>query len=625
MRVQLLVFMLIIGVLCFVALPVVEAVTITIDGTTTFNSGGFESDTVGKLPSNTTVGTWVNFGNYQGSTTYNKVVDDATPGAMEGTKYIYELFPYAAVYGFIESTLSSPATSGENVVAEYSLYIRSIGGDSWSLDTSKLGVNFLRTGTSTAAPTDEITYIRFGFPGCDLVTGSYVNTNGMAANEIVVAGYYGGGWHNVQAGDANMYITTDEWHSMKLDLVVGGTYTLTIDDLASDPMTVYQTFDVRGMAFFGEGSAVSAYIDAREVMDTTWLTGWDYRRQITIDHTKVDENLTNFPALVRLSSDNFNFDLARADGYDVRFTAGTNSAELLAFERELHDATSKEAVYWVKVPVVDNAIDTTIYLYFGNSAAVNAASSAAVWSSKYAGVWHLGDMNGVTQNDSGSGGNDGNIPYALDAEGIDGAIGRAVRLDSASTNHIVTGLFTFDAVTDGVTLSTWAKPTTTGIDTMMHIGCGYNHSPYSFVHINHSGTDTLNVQTRLHPNYIDRSVTGFATGVWSHVVTTVYYDSGADETTMKLYLNGVEVDTDTQTGQRVYNPGSYPVRLGARYRWHISTPENLFDGELDESRLFKGIRSAAWISACYENQKIDGALLLVGHKEPTIGLLIIIQ
>ncbi|NTW31555.1 MAG: hypothetical protein HGB12_02845, partial [Bacteroidetes bacterium] len=81
------------------------------------------------------------------------------------------------------------------------------------------------------------------------------------------------------------------------------------------------------------------------------LTGWQYRKKITIDQTKVDANLTNFPILVSLSSSNFNFSKARSDGYDICFTS-SDGTTLLKYERERHDQTNSLAEYWVKVPSV---------------------------------------------------------------------------------------------------------------------------------------------------------------------------------------------------------------------------------------------------------------------------------
>jgi len=50
-----------------------------------------------------------------------------------------------------------------------------------------------------------------------------------------------------------------------------------------------------------------------------WLSGWAYRKKITIDGTKIDANLTDFPVAVILTSSNFDFSKARSDGTDIRF------------------------------------------------------------------------------------------------------------------------------------------------------------------------------------------------------------------------------------------------------------------------------------------------------------------
>jgi len=45
------------------------------------------------------------------------------------------------------------------------------------------------------------------------------------------------------------------------------------------------------------------------------------RKKLTIDQTKVDDDLIDFPVLVKLTSSNFDFSKANADGYDIRFTS----------------------------------------------------------------------------------------------------------------------------------------------------------------------------------------------------------------------------------------------------------------------------------------------------------------
>ena len=53
----------------------------------------------------------------------------------------------------------------------------------------------------------------------------------------------------------------------------------------------------------------------------TWYnTAWHYRVKITIDHTKVAGNLTDFPFLVHIPSNGNLASHARSDGYDLLFT-----------------------------------------------------------------------------------------------------------------------------------------------------------------------------------------------------------------------------------------------------------------------------------------------------------------
>jgi len=74
-----------------------------------------------------------------------------------------------------------------------------------------------------------------------------------------------------------------------------------------------------------------------------WLSGYTTRRKITIDSSKIDADLTDFPVLVKLTSSNFDFSEANSDGYDIRFTS-SDGTTLLDFERVKHDSSSEEAI-----------------------------------------------------------------------------------------------------------------------------------------------------------------------------------------------------------------------------------------------------------------------------------------
>jgi len=68
----------------------------------------------------------------------------------------------------------------------------------------------------------------------------------------------------------------------------------------------------------------------------SWLSGYTYRRKITLDYTKFPSTLTDFPLLVKLTAANFDFSkILTAGGLDVRFTSSDGST-LLKFDREFH-------------------------------------------------------------------------------------------------------------------------------------------------------------------------------------------------------------------------------------------------------------------------------------------------
>jgi len=64
------------------------------------------------------------------------------------------------------------------------------------------------------------------------------------------------------------------------------------------------------------------------------MMAFAYKRTITIDHTKIDSDLTNYPVMVKLNSANFDYDSLRDDYNDLAFY---NGSTLLPFERENAD------------------------------------------------------------------------------------------------------------------------------------------------------------------------------------------------------------------------------------------------------------------------------------------------
>jgi len=109
-----------------------------------------------------------------------------------------------------------------------------------------------------------------------------------------------------------------------------------------------------------------------------WLSGFNYRRLITIDNSANSENLTDYQILVTLDNTNFDFTKANSDGSDIRFT-DSDGVTILNHWIEEWDNINQIAKIWVKVPSILSGSTTNIYMYYGNNAAIDASNGDEVF------------------------------------------------------------------------------------------------------------------------------------------------------------------------------------------------------------------------------------------------------
>jgi hypothetical protein len=101
-----------------------------------------------------------------------------------------------------------------------------------------------------------------------------------------------------------------------------------------------------------------------------WLDpAWLYRSAVTITNPG-GAVLSNFQVHVALDS-SFDFTKERSDGSSVRITLD-DGVTLIPFWIEQWNPVSKTASLWVRVPSIPSA-GATLYLYYGNPAAVSAS------------------------------------------------------------------------------------------------------------------------------------------------------------------------------------------------------------------------------------------------------------
>ena len=134
---------------------------------------------------------------------------------------------------------------------------------------------------------------------------------------------------------------------------------------------------------------------------------------LTIDSSKVDSDLTDFPLLVHLGTE---VGTTSADISDIFTEVGSASGKIsiqttggteLDVEVESWDADNQEAYLWVKVPSILAASDTTLNLYYGANRTVStkvyehgSIDARTIWQDHHA-VYHM-TSNGTTVLNSAS-------------------------------------------------------------------------------------------------------------------------------------------------------------------------------------------------------------------------------
>ena len=102
--------------------------------------------------------------------------------------------------------------------------------------------------------------------------------------------------------------------------------------------------------------------------DTWWNGGWDFRKLITIDPSKVSgsSDLINFPVLVKFTGDADIGAVCQTDIDDLRFVSIDNTTEYY-FEIENYSITDSKLYgnIWVNITSVSHNIDTRFWFFMG--------------------------------------------------------------------------------------------------------------------------------------------------------------------------------------------------------------------------------------------------------------------
>lgn len=294
----------------------------------------------------------------------------------------------------------------------------------------------------------------------------------------------------------------------------------------------------------------------------------------------------DFPLLVRLDRETFDFAQAAPGGQDVRFSTAAGAP--LACQVEHWDASAGAAAIWVRIPRITGNARQEIRMHWGKADAPSRSDGAAVFnrSNGFAAVLHMGGKDGV-KDEVGT-----LSPVDQGTSPCLGMVGPARRFEpgkGVACGEKIAGLPAgFDAHTTGVwfraenvntTAVAWGNEQAQGKVVML-----IQSPPHVRMDCYFSGANVAG-QSRL------------PMSEWVHVVHACRKGDS------RVYVNG-QLDgasTGTHSPLNIRTPAR--MWIGGWYNQYR------FAGEIDEVRISTVARSADWVKLEYENQRRVQTLL----------------
>jgi len=311
---------------------------------------------------------------------------------------------------------------------------------------------------------------------------------------------------------------------------------------------------------------------------------------VTIFHASPD--LYDFPIYLNVTAEG---DM-EADYSDLRFFMGScEDGNTTTLSWELENYTAAAADVWVKLPLVTSA-NNSYCMRWGNVSAPGGENAADVWSSDYAGVFHL----------------------ATNAELIDSTSNGNYLSERGSPNFV-------DGIVDGG-LNTTSYADTLYNDTTTSLAVSGDYTTFSCFRVDSASTDFrymmsygdvqpatnpvpyqlgIRGSTSSFPNTgycnayngttgpLVRSANAVVTdGEWHCLSCTRDATPGANN--LSLYLDGVYMNSSAVEITGDFS--GHPFTVGG-----ITDETRNFTGDIDEVRVASVVRDPAWINLTYQS------------------------
>jgi len=330
-------------------------------------------------------------------------------------------------------------------------------------------------------------------------------------------------------------------------------------------------------------------------LDPWWNTSWQYRKPITIDSSKIDSDLTDFPVLVKLNSSNIDYSKTQDSGQDIRFVAWDNTTEL-DYEIELWNESGNSYV-WVKIPSISSSSDTKFWIYYNNSGATDEQNPSGVWSNGYVAVYHFSDggkdslnqHNGTIYNNPSQ--KLCEVGKCYDYTGSE-YISIPHHSDFTTDNQTVETFFTYRTNNNYPAIVYKAPDTDWHRD--IHLIVKKADSKIFFWEGNSTVSD-----------HIEVSSNEISTNVWYYGATTKIYNG--TYTTVSLFVDDEKAGEQSKNFKLGHTTANFTIGASSE------GSGDFYDGLIDEVRVSNIPRSSAWINASYYS--LIDSLITYGSEE----------
>lgn len=334
---------------------------------------------------------------------------------------------------------------------------------------------------------------------------------------------------------------------------------------------------------------------------------WQYRIKLTVQASKVEDNLADFPVYVDLSllPEGF-WTNVKDGGGDIRITTADGETELPREVVSCDTSTDTGELHFLADELSDS-VDTDFYVYYGNSGASDYATDATygaenVWDDSYEAVYHLQESSGVAI-DSTANGNNAALGSNI-TQGEDSKIGKGYLI--AHNGGLQLQSYTPGS---GVTVEAWVYKSLAWVSYDVFYSYGSNYVAFR---------DSLNTR-QAYFNGSDSVIYAALSGVagsinaW-HNYALIERPVGGN-VTLEGYRDGTLVSSSNRSdGYTPHNVTDLFARSGTTLG---------INGLVDEARVSNIARSAHWIATEYNNQSAPATFFDIGtqedNEEPPVG------